>query len=129
MFLYKCPEQDSNLESMTLCYLNFQSLINPLSHFLIIENIGYRFKQLQICHTKVGRSTSIDSCSIFNLIFVEQIRKNSPPLNNNCFLISIAICDQNLNFFWIISASKIFLFSFYEKVEKTFIAFNRQWEC
>ena len=31
LFFRECPKQDSNLGSMTLCYLNFQLLINPLS--------------------------------------------------------------------------------------------------
>ena len=33
-----CPERDSNLRSMTLCFLNLQSLIYPLSHHCRINN-------------------------------------------------------------------------------------------
>ena len=38
-----CPKQDSNLGSTTLCYLNLQSLINPLSHHgqIELQNIWY----------------------------------------------------------------------------------------
>ena len=36
------PERDSNLGSMTLCYLNLQSRINPLSHHSRIHKRGMK---------------------------------------------------------------------------------------
>ena len=50
-----CLKQDSNLGAITLCYLNFQSLINPLSHHGRVSCINFN-------HAKVECLTNRNVC-------------------------------------------------------------------